>query len=237
MKLDNEELHELLIEKHINHFHHANTVATAVTFLKEGGLLSRGYVEDDDLIQTSQSSDECDRHFDVLDDVFIDVVDLHGYFPRQNLYGPVLFKFSIVFLLDDNLDVWVTKNNPIYWSDKLKHSDKYFKSVRELKKSWDDYPIQKKMFTIRKPNQPVLFDFLEEIIVDNPKLLIHHDLSLKKEAIKALKKVTRRNKGLRDILTLRKCNNCFCQDNYMKQVSVEELERLFLPAWHKYFRY
>ncbi|RTZ23381.1 hypothetical protein EKN09_09165, partial [Vibrio penaeicida] len=127
MKLDNQELHELLVKKGVTHFHHANSLATAITFIEEEGLLSRGDVEKEDLIQTNQSSDDDDKDFDVWDDIFIDIVDLHGYFPRQNLYGPVLFKFNIDFLLDDDLDIWVTKNNPIYWNHQLKHSDKYFK--------------------------------------------------------------------------------------------------------------
>lgn len=237
MKLDNQELYELLVQKGVTHFHHANSLATAITFIEEGGLLSRGDVEKEDLIQTNQSSDDDDKDFDVWDDVFIDVVDLHGYFPRQNLYGPVLFKFNIDFLLDDDLDIWVTKNNPIYWNNKLKHSDKYFKSVKELRKSWEDYPTQQKMFTIRKPDRPVLFENLEEIILDNPKVIIHDDISLRKEAMRALKKATRRDKSLWDIITLRECRHCFCHNNYLNQVPVEDLERLFLPAWHEYFRY
>ncbi|TBT37353.1 hypothetical protein D5E81_24615 [Vibrio parahaemolyticus] len=71
MKLDNQELHELLVQKGVTHFHHANSLATAVTFIEEGGLLSRGDVEKEDLIQTNQSSDDDDKDFDVWDDVLL----------------------------------------------------------------------------------------------------------------------------------------------------------------------
>ena len=237
MKLDNHDLHKLLRKKGIDHFHHANTVATSITFIKENGLLSRGYIEEDDLIQTNQSSDEDDKEFDVWDDVFIDVVDLHGFFPRQNLYGPVVFKFNIDFLLDDELDIWVTKNNPIYWNSTLKSSDKYFTSVKELKKYWDDYPTQQKMFTIRKAKKAVLFDYLEEIVLDNPGVKIHGNVSLGTEALKALKKATKKNTELKSLLKVRSCKSCFCHDNYLEQVPVPDLERLFLPPWHENFRY
>ena len=56
--MTNEEIKSILKEKEVKHLYHANTVATACTFLENGGLLSRGYVEDHDLFQTSQMSDE-----------------------------------------------------------------------------------------------------------------------------------------------------------------------------------
>lgn len=51
--MTNEEIKSILKEKEVKHLYHANTVATACTFLENGGLLSRGYVEDHDLFQTS----------------------------------------------------------------------------------------------------------------------------------------------------------------------------------------
>ncbi|TOB51551.1 hypothetical protein, partial [Vibrio parahaemolyticus] len=168
MRLDNRELYELLSEKEVTHFHHANTVATSITFIENNGLLSRGDVANNGLYQTPQASDEEDIKFDVWGDVFIDTVDLHGLFPRQNLYGPVLFKFGLDFLLNEDLHVWVTKNNPMFWSDNLSQEDKYFQSVGELRQRWNEFDTQRKMVTIRKPQRPVLFQYLEEIIIDNP---------------------------------------------------------------------
>ena len=57
------------------------------------------------------------RHQDleIFNDIFLDTKDLHKHFSRQNHYGPVLFRFELELLLDEEIEVWVTKNNPIYW--------------------------------------------------------------------------------------------------------------------------
>ncbi|WP_446917456.1 hypothetical protein, partial [Klebsiella pneumoniae] len=98
MKIDNIQLHSFLRSQDITYFHHANTVATAISFIRNGGLVSRSDIERLGAFQTMQESDPEDKQYDVWGDVFLDTVDLHGYFPRQNLYGPVLFKFNIDFL-------------------------------------------------------------------------------------------------------------------------------------------
>jgi hypothetical protein len=234
MKINNNELHKLLIDKGVTHFYHANTVATSITFIRKGGLLSRGDVERLNLYQTSQASDDKDRTFDVWDDVFIDTVDLHGLFPRQNLYGSVLFKFNLNFLINSDLDIWVTKNNPMYWNSSLSIKEKYFCDTGELFKDWDFYQTQRKMFTIRKPNKAVLFESLESIILDNPAVVITKGaIDLKVEAVNALKEATKDLPNLRQKLSLRKCSNCFCQSNYLNQIPVSELCKLFLPVHHQ----
>lgn len=235
MKLDNRELYELLTKKGITHFHHANTVATSITFIENNGLLSRGDVTSNGLFQTPQASDEEDIKFDVWFDVFIDTVDLHGLFPRQNLYGPVLFKFDLNFLLNEDLDIWVTKNNPMFWSDRLPQEDKYFQSVDELRNRWNEFDTQRKMVTIRKPRRPVLFQYLEEIIIDNPKVIINDNINLRREAQTALYLATEQHPQLRNLIRVRECGYCFCAQNYLEKVSVPELARLFLPKNHSYF--
>lgn len=238
MKMNNRKLYDLLVSKGITNFYHANTVATAITFIQQGGLLSRGDVSRLNLYQTSQSSDEKDKEFDVWDDVFIDTVDLHGLFPRQNLYGSVLFKFNLNFLINVNsdLDIWVTKNNPIYWDRNFSINEKYFCDTDELSENWDFYQTQRKMFTIRKASRAVLFESLESIILDNPGVVITKGaIDLKVEAVKALKDATEDFPDLRQKLSLRKCSNCFCQSNYLNQVPVPELYKLFLPVHHQVF--
>lgn len=228
MRLDNRELHELLIEKGVTHFHHANTLATSITFIENGGLLSRGDVETNGFFQTPQTSDADDVMFDVWDDVFIDIVDLHGLFPRQNLYGPVLFTFNLDFLSNEDLHIWVTKNNPIYWNSDLSQEGKYFQNVQELRDRWDEYDVQKKMFTIRKPRRPVLFENLKEIIIDNPQVLIG-DIDLQKESQLALHHATENFPEIRVLIHERKCVGfCYCADNYLN-TQVERLKNLFLP--------
>ena len=77
-----------------------------------------------------------------LKDIFLDTVDLHSYFGRQNHYGPVLFKFSIEFLRELEIDIWITKDNPINWTEEMTNKEKYFSTVTELKKNWNDYQRQ-----------------------------------------------------------------------------------------------
>ena len=99
MKLNNLELHKFFQEKGITHLYHANTVTTSISFIQAGGLLSRGDVEKNDLLQTAQESDGVDKTFDVWNDIFLDTADLHKLFSRQNRYGPVLFVFDVNLLL------------------------------------------------------------------------------------------------------------------------------------------
>jgi hypothetical protein len=235
VKLDNKELYDFLKGKKVSNLFHANTVATSITYIEEEGLLSRQDIEGRGLYQTPQSSDAIDKLFDVFDDIFIDTRDLHKHFSRQNHYGPVLFKFGLELLLDDSVEVWVTKDNPIHWDRLSDPVDNYFQSVKELSENWDNYDIQKKMLTIRKPSKPISFSYLEEIILDNPKVLINDDISLRKESRTALKKAIKENYHLGDILAWRKCRHCFCEDNYLNQVRIPELVQKFLPTYHTKF--
>lgn len=235
MKLNNRELYDLFEEKGVEKLFHANTVATSITFLEEGGLLSRDWIERNERYQTPQSSDDIDKLFDVFDDVFLDTADLHKHFSRQNHYGPVLFQFGLELLLDESLEFWVTKDNPIYWAKNSEPSDYYFKNVMELSSRWGTYEKQRKMLTIRKPNNAILFNYLEEIVLDNPKVLIHDDVSLRKESRKALNRAVSGNEELKSKLAWRECGYCFCTDNYLKQVPTSELAQKFLPIEHAKF--
>ncbi|MEZ7204893.1 hypothetical protein [Pseudoalteromonas sp. DY56-GL79] len=235
MKLDNRKLYELLKDKGVTNLYHANTVATSITFIEEDGLLSREYIENKGLYQTPQTSDEIDKLFDVFDDIFLDTTDLHKHFCRQNHYGPVLFQFSLELLLDDEFEIWVTKDNPIYWSKNSDVSDNYFESVEELSDEWSNHEIQRKMFTVKKPGKPILFNYLESIILDNPKVLINDDVSLRRESRKAFKTVTSKKSKIRDLLVWRECGHCFCADNYLNQVPTPELIQKFLPVYHAEF--
>ena len=99
VELNSKTIYEILKSKGITHFHHVNTVATSKSFLSKRALLSRQKVEEIGLQQTPQDSDEIDRKFDIYNYIFLDGIDLANYFSRPNIYGPVLFKFSIDALL------------------------------------------------------------------------------------------------------------------------------------------
>jgi hypothetical protein len=235
MKIDNILLYNFLREKGINCFYHANTVSTSITFIENNGLLSRGLIETNGLHQTSQDSDTEDKLFDVWDDIFIDTVDLHGFFPRQNLYGPVLFEIDNAFLLDDNLDIWITKNNPMFWNENLSQEDKYFQGFEDLNANWEEYATQRKMFTIRKALRPVLFNYTRRIILDNPDVRIYGDTSLFAEARNSIYNATEGFPEFRVMLSIRECGYCYCRANYLRQFTPNHLSKLFLPRQHRRF--
>lgn len=232
MKLINVELHEALISKGVTHLYHANTVATSTSFILAGGLLSRGDVERRNIFQTPQSSDIDDRKFDVWDDVFLDTEDLHKKFRRQNKYGPVLFKFDIGFLLKDDLDVWITKSNPIYWREAQEAEERYFKSVSELIEYWDKPSSQQRMFTVRKPGGPVLFPYLDAVIIDyfDGNVYAEQGLHAGTVAEHALFAATESFRSLRSLVQHRECGSrCYCVENFRNELSDLERARLFCP--------
>ncbi|TJZ82026.1 hypothetical protein [Paracoccus hibiscisoli] len=232
MKLVNAELHEVLSAKKVTHLFHANTVATSTSFILAGGLLSRGDVERRNIFQTPQSSDEDDKKFDVWNDIFLDAEDLHKKFQRQNKYGPVLFKFRIDFLLQGDLDVWVTKSNPIYWREGQSSNDRYFKDTSELMKAWDEPGSQQRMFTIRKPGGPVLFPYLDEITIDyfDGNVYGEQGLHAGTIAVHSLFAATESFRSLRSLVKTRECTpNCYCVKNIKNELSNLERARLFCP--------
>ncbi|PKP32589.1 MAG: hypothetical protein CVT99_04420 [Bacteroidetes bacterium HGW-Bacteroidetes-16] len=230
MKLNNTEIFKLFNDKGIFHLYHSNTVRTARTFIEQGGLLSRGAVESMGLEQTLQSSDGIDKIFNVWNDIFLDTVDLHAYFNRQNLYGPILFKLSTRFLNENEFNIWITKSNPIHWNQNMADEEKYFSSVQELSDNWDNYQRQKKMITIKNNSSPILMEYVEEIIIDDPGVMNPQTgLIFFNQAIKDLRESLKSNPPLRNRFRLRTCNGgCYCRDNYLRQLIIPELNRLFL---------
>lgn len=228
------ELYDFLTSKGLNYFYHANTVRTSCALILQGGLLSRGEMEKRKLPMTAQSSDDIDKLFDVWNDIFLDVVDLHGYFHRQNLYGPVCFKISNEILLDKNLpNICITKNNPIYWNLYMSEEEKYYLSVSEYASGFDenmkDHTIQTKMFTIHNFAKSISFkEYLVEVVLDNPAVEID-GVALFPVAEKALVSALSKAGFSTNILKMRICNNCYCKSNYSNDFSADELQKLFKP--------
>lgn len=228
MRLNNADLYQLFSEKEIHYLYHANTVGTSRTFIQNDGLLSRGAIEAKGLFQTPQGSDALDKQFNVWNDVFLDTVDLHGYFPRQNLYGPVSFRVSSGFLLEQDYHVWVTKDNPQNWNANMTDAQKYFSDVAELRRDWDLYHRQRKMVTIRNQLEPVLFNYVDEVQVDDPEVILDGTTVLFNEAVDIFKGVLVDKPLLKGKFRKRVCENCFCKSNYIDQVRIHDLKRLFL---------
>ena len=209
--MTNEEIKSILKEKEVKHLYHANTVATACTFLDNGGLLSRGYVEDHDLFQTSQMSDEDDQQVDVFYDIFFDSVDVHKRGNDRNKYGPVTFVYSVDVI--DTLsegELQITKDNPIYWEADLAEEKRYFQKKTELLNYFDKNDFSQHI-TIRHQYQPLSFEYLEKIVIDNPKI---DDTSYFEEAYAALEERMKENK-IRVPFKIRTCSSgCHCKKTY-----------------------
>lgn len=171
--MDPREVYEVLRAIGATQLHHANTVATSCTFLEQGGLLSRGYVESNGLLQTPQSSDEIDKKFEIWDDVFLDHVDIHhrgGVKKGPNLYGPVLFSFPVELLLalPEETLVRVTRTNPVHWQEGQSDADRWYLTKDELSQhlGYGDFD---KMLVIRAPTARIEFpEKRVSIALDDP---------------------------------------------------------------------
>lgn len=223
VNIDPKELYEFLISKGIHNLYHANTVTTSCTFIEHGGLLSRGMVESYGFKQTSQSSDDIDKKYDVWNKIFLDVFDLHDYFRRENRYGPVCFVLDVELLLDEKLPyIQITRDNPIYWESK-NDSKNYYSSIDEYIAIFDECKnnktIQRKMITICGNNYILPFsDYLRQIMLDNfcaPTAYIKIKSKLEQYDYNAL------------LLKQRECKQCYCDKNYSKY-DKKDIERLFM---------
>jgi len=234
MRLNNKELYDFFVKKKILALYHANTVSTSITYLQNGGLLSRGAVENKGLFQTPQPrSDDKDKQVNVWNDVFLDTADLHTAFNRENYYGPILFELDRELVKDENFEIWITKNNPIYWDVNSTIEERYFQNVEELEKLWYTIERQRKMITIRNNDSPILFNYVRKVFVDDPQYAITIDNkdvilfnSAKNEIIKNLPD----NHILKGKFIPRPdCIKwCYCRKNYKTDYNTENLKRLFL---------
>lgn len=157
-----------LRKKGVHRLYHANSVLTATTFIEQGGLLSRGEVEARGLRQTPQYSDEVDKEHDVWFDVFLDDVDIHRRARQENKYGPILFVLSTEVLRDCQMEVLITKSNPLYWKHSESYKDHYFLTLEELESSYR-FGDFKQMIILRGISEILPFErFLRKIVVDSP---------------------------------------------------------------------
>lgn len=237
MRLPNQQLYEYFIEKDVKQLFHANTVATSMTYITANGLLSRGAVEARSLFQTSQTSDEKDKVVGVWKDIFFDTKDLHGFFPRENKYGPVSFKFPVEVILDENYEIWLTKNNPQYRDETTTMQERYFQSIEELREIGDSYLLYRKMLLVKNFMQPFPLDHLVQIAIDDPHVKIPDELLLWHEYVKAFKSI--HSLHLIGKFHIRKvgvdCQRyCYCTDNYLRY-PVGQLAKIFLPKDHPKF--
>ena len=172
--INSKQLYSVLVNKGITNLYHANTVETSLTFIKKRALLSRGYIESHNLTQTEQKSDFKDKIVGVWNDVFLDGKDLGEYFRRPNYYGPVLFVMKLDLLNSPQFNnVLVTKNNPMYWDEKIIeniNANRYYSSIKDIENNYlnGSYNTHARiMFTFRDIEEKMkLNKFCEKIILD-----------------------------------------------------------------------
>lgn len=162
------EVKKVLIHKGVIELFHVNSVITSLTFINNGGLLSRETVEEYNLPQTDQKSDDIDKKFNIYNDIFFDSVDIHERAKDVNNYGVITFVYS-VDVLDEvaDYDICITQENPANWDEDIPYEERYFPDVDSLY-----YGFHKGDFgnhiTVRNISKPISFQYLKKIIIDNP---------------------------------------------------------------------
>lgn len=227
---------KLLQSKGVRQFYHANTVKTALTYIQHGALLSRSYVERNQLLQTDQDSDNIDKKFNIWDTVFMDGKDLHNLFGRRNLYGPILFEMRLEVLLEiDWKGIAVTKENPSYWRE----GPLYFEKLTEIEEKYNKgNKLQdgKTMFLFNSPEKSIKLDqFCNKILIDDPfKNFKAHDGSVKSigDAIQNRIDNALGKANLSNIKTELRHNNripCSCRNEYHRMNRLK-FDNLFLKG-------
>lgn len=209
--MTNQTIKQILKEKGILRLYHANRVETTCTYLENGGLLSRGAVDDRGLCQTPQQSDETDQEVDVYYDIFLDSVDIHQRSRNLNKYGPITFVYfiDVIDALPEGA-IRITKDNPIRWKAGMSEAEKYFLGEEELRAVFQKGNFAQH-FTIRHQTEPLPFDCLEKIIIDDPGV---EDTTHFERACQHLQQLMAVH-APKSFLEVRKCApGCRCQETY-----------------------
>lgn len=227
MNFSSQSIYDILVEKGITHLYHANSLITSCHYLLHGSLLSRQKVDDLNYPQTSQYTDPMDKRYKIYNSIFLDSCDLHARMDKINDYGPVMFKINIDILNNSTTgNVRITKSNPSDWGAS-KNGD-WFKSLSDIEKKFEKFTFgQMLVFSYCNGVLP-LGDFLETVIVDDPRIKYDKVLDLYSYAAGALRysgvigplnkvKVKKRN-----------CSPCGCKYQYSKY-DEKLLKKFFSP--------
>lgn len=217
----------VLVEKGCRNLFHVNTVKTSLTYIQQGGLLSRGAVVNMGLAQTWQKSDEQDQDVGVWNDIFFDAVDIHARIRSFNYYGPVMFVYNLDVLLENDIQIKVIKTNPSKWDDSTSLAERYYQNKDDLR---SNYVLGRfdTMFTMVDQFEPLHFvPHLVNITVDQGGV-VDQSLNLGDNAFSLLR--NHANKYCPDIvdkIQMRSCpDNCKCTEGY-KAMYGPRLRRVF----------
>lgn len=162
--LNGDNLADFFEEKGYHILHHVNTVATALTFLRNGGLLSREYVANHpaSCFQTLQKSDAKDKELGIFNDIFFDIMNI-WQFKEVCFYGPVVFEYNIDVLRGKN-NIRITKTNPQNWDE-----EDYYNSIDEIYSAYNSgysWPLNRHI--IFHDQQKIDFSKINKIIFYRP---------------------------------------------------------------------
>lgn len=166
--MTNIDIKHVLMKNGVYRLYHSNTVETSLSFLKTGGMLSRGLCEDIKLPQTPQYTDVLDKKNNIYYDIFFDSVEIQKI-TGLSYYGPVLFVYKIE-VLDTVAEgkIRITKLNPKNWISTMPDIDKYFIGFNDLNKDYNPHDFGQHI-TLTNQRQPLSFDYLEKIVLIDPK--------------------------------------------------------------------
>lgn len=222
------DVHKVLEARGVRFLHHANTVTTGCSFLRLGGLASRGFVEWKGLSQTWQYTDNLDKKHGLWHDVFVDGVDIHELSRAWNKYGPVLFKLpvSILLTLPRGTEVMVTRKNPCKWADDEPMSARYFLSADELQEGYVRGAFdQHIVFRTTSGILPFIVPRLL-VLLDDPRCVLPDGTDAYSAAIKKLGQAAKTGKVVAEF-TKRQCGNgCRC----VSGLDSKNLHRWFLAS-------
>lgn len=227
MHLPSSHVFSVLSEKGVTQLHHANSVATACQFIRQKSLLSRGTAERKGVTQTAQSSDSLDRIYSIWFDVFLDSVDIHQRASRANVYGPVLFDFS-VGIIDKNKTgrLWVTKLNPTKWADK-NEEQRWFQSKVDLEENFILGQFDQMVLARHSGGELPFGKYLKRIVLDDPKHTTDSDIDVHSMAVGALR-LAMQDAGIDVPIVRRQCRDqCRCVDYWTQDE--DRLLKMFDP--------
>lgn len=164
--MTNSEIKKVLLSKGVQNLYHTNTVETSLSFMKSGGMLSRGLCEDLGFPQTDQNTDALDKEFGIYYDIFFDSIEIQRI-TGISYYGPVMFVYSLDVLdIVKEGNILITKSNPQKWKHTESYNDHYFLRLDELNSSFlkNDFGQH---ITLVNQRQPLSFKYLEGIVLSD----------------------------------------------------------------------
>jgi hypothetical protein len=228
MAMPSRDVWDVIEAEGVTHLHHANSVLTSCNFLRNKALLSRGAVEEMELHQTAQYTDDTDKRYRIWDDVFTDGVDIHHRASRVNKYGPVLFVLSLEKIRAVRTGrVSVTKLNPTKWAG-TRPVDRWFQSKRDLQDNYG-YGTFDHMVVFRRCNGVLpIADCLEKIVLDEPNKRVE-GFDLASTAYGALT-LAMSDSGMQVPIEIRNCEpGCTCRAHYRARHNLSRTIEMFYP--------